>query len=70
MADTIDQASEYEQRDRDIAIAKLTRPKGPGADECDLCGEAISALRKGMGATLCIHCQSAREQADRQRAKR
>lgn len=70
MTDTIDQASELEQRERDAAIRHATAPKGPGAPECDYCGEEISPLRQSMGARLCIECQRVVETSQKHRARR
>lgn len=63
MSDNIDHASDLEQRDRDIAIAKATAPKGPG-------GEDISPLRQSLGARLCIDCQEIKEATEKQRVGR
>lgn len=60
MADEIDRAQEREQFDRELALRAVVGIQGQGRAECD-CGEAITELRQGLGATRCIDCQTAHE---------
>lgn len=62
MTDIADTASQTEERDRAIAIAKATR-RSQGRPYCDNCDEPISDLRQGLGATRCIDCQLAYERS-------
>lgn len=36
-------------------------PTGPGAVECDECGDRMPPQRTGYGYRLCVDCQSQRE---------
>lgn len=58
--DIIDQAQARQQQDIDIALAaRKQRARGPANCTNADCGEAISELRRDMGAHLCIDCKRA-----------
>lgn len=59
--DVIDRANDLAAEDLAHRIAAATRAKPRGPAECDDCGDAISDLRRDLGARLCLHCQSAQE---------
>lgn len=60
MADEIDRAQEREQFDRDLALRAVVGNHGQGRAEC-ACGDGISELRQGLGATRCLDCQTDHE---------
>jgi RNA polymerase-binding transcription factor DksA len=60
--DTIDVAQQRQQEEIDHALqARRAVAKGPEFCSVAYCGEPISALRRDMGAKLCIDCANARE---------
>ena len=66
MADDIDRANDYAERDLALRIGEVTnRPRLPGLPECLECGESISKTRQDLGARLCIDCQSDLEARNR-----
>lgn len=67
--DTIDVAQQRQQDDIDHALSARGTTRA-GRPDCDECGAAISALRQGLGAVLCIDCQERSEQQARQWSKR
>jgi phage/conjugal plasmid C-4 type zinc finger TraR family protein len=46
-----------------VAHARALLPSGPGAEECDECGEPIAAARRAAvpGVRTCVACQSQRD---------
>lgn len=60
MSDWTDDASEVEQRDREIALAKIVRYAGESAQSCEECGDDISSARQLAvpGCQLCTECAS------------
>ena len=61
MPDFFDRVQERVLTDTAAAIERATRQRQPGLAECEECGQAISELRRGMGARLCIAHQQALE---------
>lgn len=53
MPDAMDHVQNVVQLNTDDAIAAVTRVR-VGRVDCEECGEAISELRRGLGARLCI----------------
>jgi RNA polymerase-binding transcription factor DksA len=58
VANLIDRAQEREQLDRELALQAQASRKTEGLANCEVCGAPISALRRGMGARLCVADQS------------
>lgn len=58
--DAVDQAEEYEQAQRDKAIAKIPRYTGKSAQDCIDCGDGIASERQLAvpGCQLCVSCAS------------
>ena len=46
-----------------VALARSLLPDGPGAEECDDCGDDIPAARRRAiaGVRTCVGCQSERD---------
>ena len=67
--DIIDHASEREMADRELALAArlVHRASGVSASHCLDCGEPIPPERRRAlpGVTLCVDCQSRKEQYER-----
>lgn len=57
MADDVDRANDYMAAEIAGLIARRA-PTQAGSTECATCGEAITPLRRDLGARLCIDCQS------------
>lgn len=71
MPDVMDSVQErllFEQQVREQQQA-ATAP-AVGLDECVRCDEPISAVRKALGARLCLECQTDHEQRERARGGR
>lgn len=66
MPDFMDAVQERVQQETEDAIASVTRRRD-GAAECDECGDAVSDLRRSMGARLCLAHQAEAEQRARAR---
>jgi RNA polymerase-binding transcription factor DksA len=67
MPDSMDAEQERLLQQQEDALARFERARGrqTGLPECVHCAEAISALRQGMGARLCVECQTDQERRDR-----
>lgn len=67
MPDIADAAGKFimEESDRRLNRIRSAIPAGPGAEECEDCGEPIpEARRKAMpGCTRCISCQESLERS-------
>lgn len=64
--DVIDVAQRRQQEEIEQALqAHASKPVRVGRDVCAVtgCGEPISAMRKSMGAQLCIDCQQDAERS-------
>lgn len=62
MTDDIDRAQAQIDAARESAVkAAQAAVSRQGAEECRICGEPISELRRSLGATLCIYHQQVRE---------
>lgn len=55
MSGLFDQAQDREQLERDLAINCVQKSMQHGRDVC-ACGEAITPLRKSLGAQHCLDC--------------
>jgi RNA polymerase-binding transcription factor DksA len=66
MPDFMDAVQEREQQSRDIALASI-KPASNGLPFCETCDAAISPLRQGLGARLCLQHQQELEDAMRRR---
>jgi len=61
--DQFDRATQLEERDRDLAIARRVKYSGDSAEHCDECLDPIPRPRRDAipGVRLCISCQQANE---------
>lgn len=71
MPDDFDRAAALEQQQRQRAL-EAQRGRGyvdrPSLAECEACGEDIPEARQAFGGiTLCIDCQTEREERERKR---
>lgn len=69
MPDLMDSVQERLLFEQEVRQAQRRAPQ-PGLDECVRCDEAISPLRRNMGARLCLACQRDDELRVRQRGGR
>lgn len=67
MSDISDRASQLEQLQRDLALAKHRRTATVSAHECDDCGEPIPELRRKtiIGCRRCVTCQEIVEKREK-----
>lgn len=71
MADELDRAAGYSDRERDAGVARVRAQMGagPAARECDECGDDIPQARREAvpGARLCVPCLTEAEHRQRVR---
>jgi RNA polymerase-binding transcription factor DksA len=67
MPDHMDAIQELVLRQQEDAVARIERERAraTGLAECERCDAPISALRQGLGARLCLDCQSDYERRQR-----
>lgn len=58
MADDVDRAGEVTEAWLERVLASRVQPSGPGAEECDGCGEQIPAARREVVPSTrhCVDC--------------